>query len=134
MARDIIIQIRLPRLSVRKWLAISAAVCVLGAGAVYAKVNWTPFVGGSKLTSQQLNDNFKALGDAIDVLQMQPAPVLPHMITDSGKVDLGIYLGPWNFIHPQLKAPIDLQNWASQINFTKANCTGEMFVSGVATT
>src|SRR5262245_33790078 len=91
MAREVIIQIRLPMWSVRRWFAVIAVACALGAGAVYAKVNWMPFVGGAKLTSQQLNDNFKAIADAVDALQLQPAPVQPHLISN-GNVDLGVLL------------------------------------------
>lgn len=90
--RDLVIQLRLPRPGRRGWAAAALAVSLVGAAAVYADVQWTPFAQGEKLSSAKMNMNLKAMADAIAALQGQGGPGVSYCGT-SAKVQNGMLGG-----------------------------------------
>ena len=140
-SRELVIQIRLPRLSARNWVTLVAALLLIGGGIAYANVMWTPFAQGEKLSSAKMNANLQAMADAINVLQNKPPGTtpLPHLILDQGKVDLGIFLGlvptgqnppGWPIVFSStLQAPHVLASlgFVSTVFYDGMNCTGTAY-------
>ena len=129
-SRELVIQIRLPRLSARNWVTLVAALLLIGGGIAYANVMWTPFAQGEKLSSTKMNANLKSLADAID------ARPQAHLILNQGNVDLGVYLGtvpqgngvlPLVF-SPTVKGPLIVNSsLAGVLQYDGANCTGNVY-------
>jgi hypothetical protein len=131
------IQLRLPRWRFTTWLSVALVATTLSAAAVYAKVTWTPFVGGEKLTSAKLNANFMALADAVEALQAAPPVLQPHLVIDKGNVDVGVYLGTFPGINgqngylvysPAVKAPLYVNAAPITIAFDALNCSGKAYL------
>ncbi len=138
--RDLVIQLRLPRLGARSWGRAALALAFVGGAIAWGNVAWTPFNPGEKLSAAKMNADFTAMANAIEALQnAPPAAPQPHLVVVNGNVDLGVFLGSnpisagnmgrtswWVAEHPSLKAPYAVQ-YAPYLAFDAPNCTGNVY-------
>ena len=131
--RDLVIQIRLPRWGARKWASIALVLALVAGGGAYAGVMWTMVAAGQKLSSATINTNFQNMATAIDALNAAPAGKLPHVVTNGGNTDVGVFLGFTPLIQSvpvvyssAVKAPLVLAPASLNVAlaFDASNCTG----------